>query len=210
MARTLLPVYTPRYRPTGAESVLIHTNKGVIRAELFGGEAPITVGNFIELARRGFYRDLKFHGHKTGSVIVGGCPITRSLGPAQVAAAVRGVLHGIHPGIGNARYTIVDEWETNTRNRHLDGSLALAHGSSPNSGSSQFYFSLAEQSELDDRFTVFGQVTEGLSVVHGLGIGDVIEDIEVEGADEAALADALAQEFPQPFAACASDKTSRV
>jgi peptidyl-prolyl cis-trans isomerase B (cyclophilin B) len=196
MARTLLPLYTPRYRPTGAESVLIHTNKGTIRVELFGGEAPNTAGNFIELARRGFYRGLKFHGHKPDSIIVGGCPTTKHLGPAQVAAAARGVLHGIHPGTGNARYTIVDEWETNARNRHLDGSLVLAHGSDPNSGSSQFYFSLAVQPEFDDRFTVFGQTTEGLSVVHSLTIGDVIEDIVVEGADEIALTAALAQEPP--------------
>jgi peptidyl-prolyl cis-trans isomerase B (cyclophilin B) len=167
------------------------------------------VGNFIELARRGFYCGLKFHGHKPGSVIAGGCPITRSLGPAQVAAAARGILHGIHPGTGNARYTIVDEWEVNTRNRHLDGSLALAHGSDPNSGSSQFYFSLAEQPELDDRFTVFGQVTEGLDVTHSLTVGDVIEDIVVEGADEVALTDALTRELPRPSAASASTKASQ-
>ncbi|MDR0347180.1 MAG: peptidylprolyl isomerase [Coriobacteriales bacterium] len=198
MARNILPLYTPHYYPTGEESARIHTNRGVICVELFGRETPITVGNFIELTGRGFYHNLKFHAHKPGSVIVSGCPKTRPLGPAQVAAAARGVLRGVHPGTGNARYTISEEWETNARNHHLDGSLVLAHGSDPNSGSSQFYFSLAEQPEFDDKFTVFGQVIEGLSVVHSLVIGDVIESIEVERADEAALASALAQKPPKP------------
>jgi peptidyl-prolyl cis-trans isomerase B (cyclophilin B) len=198
MARMILPLYTPLYQPNGAESARIHTNKGTISVALFGKDAPITVGNFIELASRGFYRNLKFHAHKPNSVIAGGCPKTRSLGPAQVAAAARGVLHGIHPGTGNARYTIIDEWATNPHNRHLNGSLALSHGSEPNSGSSQFYFSLAEQPEFDDRFTVFGQITEGLDVVHNLVIGDVIEDIVIEDADKDSLDAALSQEPPQP------------
>ncbi|MDR3053555.1 MAG: peptidylprolyl isomerase [Coriobacteriales bacterium] len=188
MARIQTPLYTPHYQPTGAESALIKTNKGLIRVELFGKETPVTVGSFIELAQRGFYQQLKFHGYKPGSVIVGGCPKTRTLGPAQVGAAVRGVLHGIHPGTGTAGYTLIDEWEGNPRNQHLDGSLVLAHGSDPNSGSSQFYFSLAEQPEFDDRFTVFGQTTEGLAIVHSLVIGDIIEDILIEGARKSACA----------------------
>lgn len=197
MAHIVTPLYTPRYRPTGAERARITTNKGLIFVELFGKEAPVTVGSFIELAQRGFYRQLKFHGYKASSVIVGGCPKTRSLGPAQVGAAVRGVLHGIHPGTGNAGYTLIDEWESNPRNHHLDGSLVLAHGSKPNSGSSQFYFSLAKQPEFDKEFTVFGQTIKGLAVVHGLAIGDVIEDIAIEGADEVALRQALAEKAPE-------------
>jgi peptidyl-prolyl cis-trans isomerase B (cyclophilin B) len=182
VARVETPLYTPLYRPVGTEAALIRTNKGTIRVKLFGLEAPVTVGSFIELAQRGFYHQLKFHGYKPDSVITGGCPKTRSLGPAQVAAAVRGVLHGIHPGTGNAGYTIIDEWEQNPKNHHLDGSLVLSHGSEPDSGSSQFYFSLAAQPEFDERFTVFGQVEEGLDVVHALRIGDVIEEITIEGA----------------------------
>jgi peptidyl-prolyl cis-trans isomerase B (cyclophilin B) len=183
VARVLKPLYTPHYRPTGKECAVITTSKGVLRVELFGKEAPVTVGNFIELAQQGFYQQTKFHAHKPDSVIVGGCPLTRLLGPAQVSAAVRGVLRGIHPGTGNAGYTIIDEWQVNPRNQHLDGSLVLAHGSEANSGSSQFYFSLATQPKYDDSFTVFGQVTEGLAVVHSLIVGDVIEEITIEGVE---------------------------
>jgi peptidyl-prolyl cis-trans isomerase B (cyclophilin B) len=192
MARIEIPLYTPVYIPIGAERALIQTSRGLIIVNLFGRETPATTGNFIELASRGFYDGLKFHGKKAGSVVVGGCPVTRGLGPAQVHAAVRGVLHGIHPGTGTAQYRIADEWQGNPRNHHLDGSLVMAHGSEPDSGSSQFYFSLAEQPEFDDRYTVFGLVAEGLDVVHALNIGDVIERVTIEGTDGSALAAALA------------------
>ena len=188
MGRIILPLYTPRYVPNGGEVAVIQTSRGVIRVRLAGKDAPVTVGNFIELAARGFYDGLKFHACKPGSIVVGGCPTTRTLGPAQVEAAARGIIRGIHPGTGDARYTIVDEWETNPHNRHLRGSLCLAHKSAPNSGSCQFYFSLAEQPQFDDKFTVFGHVVEGLDAMDALSVGDAIESIRIEGADEEALA----------------------
>ena len=98
----------------------------------------------------------------------------------------------MHPGTGDARYTIIDEWEGNPRNRHVLGSLCMAHKSAPNSGSCQFYFSLGDQPEFDDKYTVFGQVTEGLEVIEQLAIGNAIRAIAIEGADEEALAAAIA------------------
>ena len=89
-------------------------------------------------------------------------------------AAAQGAIRGMHPGTGDARYTIIDEWEGNPRNRHVLGSLCMAHKSAPNSGSCQFYFSLGEQPEFDDKYTVFGQVTEGLEVIEQLAIGNAI------------------------------------
>ncbi|MDR0500889.1 MAG: peptidylprolyl isomerase [Coriobacteriales bacterium] len=154
------PLRVPDYLPTGKERALFLTSRGTIVVELFGLDAAHTVGNFIELAQSGFYDGLKFHAYKEGSVVAGGCPVTRNLGPAQVHAAVRGVLHGIHPGTGDAGYCIADEWEQNARNRHLNGSLAMAHGSAANSASCQFYFSLATQPEFDKQFTVFGQAVD--------------------------------------------------
>ena len=165
MGRIVLPVYTPYYIPNGNEVAVIETSRGTIRVQLAGKDAPVTAGNFIELAARGFYDKLKFHAHKPGSVVLGGCPTTRTLGPAQVDAAARGMIRGIHPGTGDARYTIVDEWETNPNNKHVLGSLCMAHKSEPNSGSCQFYFSLSEQPEFDEKFTVFGQVIEGIDTV---------------------------------------------
>ena len=105
---------------------VIETARGTVRAELFGRETPVTVGNFIELAAKGFYDNLKFHAKKPGSVVLGGCPTTRTMGPAQVLAAAQGAIRGMHPGTGDARYTIIDEWEGNPRNRHVLGSLCMA------------------------------------------------------------------------------------
>lgn len=201
MGRITLPAYTPYYTPNGNEMAVIETSRGTIRVRLTGQDAPLTVGNFCELVARGFYDNLKFHAHKPGSVVLGGCPTTRTLGPAQVDAAARGVIRGIHPGTGDARYTIADEWEANLHNKHVLGSLCMAHKSEPNSGSCQFYFSLSEQPEFDEKFTVFGQTTEGLDVVEKLTIGDVIKSITIEGADEAALAEAIKQEPPRPKSA---------
>lgn len=198
MARIELEIYTPRYVPNGDEVAVIETSKGPVRVALFGKEAPVTVGNFIELAARGFYDNLKFHARKEGSVVVGGCPVTRSMGPAQVLAATKGVIRGMHPGTGDARYTIIDEWEGNPKNVHKLGSLVMAHKSEPNSGSCQFYFSLGEQPEYDDQYTVFGETLEGLDVIERLAVGDAIKGIAVEGADEAALAEAISHETPRP------------
>lgn len=184
MAQIIKPLYTPRYVPTGDEVAVIETNKGTIRAKLNGSDAPSTVGNFIELALKGFYDGLNFHGRKEGDVVVGGCPVTRPLMPQQVRMGVREQLRGIHPGVGDPGYVIKDEWEQNPNNHHLEGSLSLTHKAKPDSGSCQFFFSLADHPEYDDKFTVFGSVTEGLDVVHALRIGDEIKHITVEGAHE--------------------------
>ncbi|MCL1798139.1 MAG: peptidylprolyl isomerase [Eggerthellaceae bacterium] len=179
MGRVVLPLYTPQYVPEGGEVAIITTDKGVVTVRLAGHDAPIAVGNFIELARKGFYEKTKFHAYKQGSVVLGGCPTTRGLGPAQVDAAMRGVLRGIHPGTGDARYTIKDEYAGKPNNRHELGSLCLAHKSQPDSGSCQFYFSLARQPELDDAFTAFGTTAEGIDVVLALRVGDAIRSIEI-------------------------------
>lgn len=198
MPRVVLPLYTPLYQPNGKEVAVITTTKGVITVALDGTNAPLTVGNFIELARRGFYDNLKFHAYRKGSAILGGCPITRTLGPAQVDAAARGVLHGIHPGRGDASYTIKDEYQGKANNKHELGSIVFAHKSEPDSGSCQFYFSLGEQPEHDDKFTVFGKTIGGLDVVEALWVGDAILSIAIENADEAALAEAVSHEPPKP------------
>ena len=76
--------YTPEYQPTGDEVAVITTSKGTVRVQLAGKDAPIHVGNFVELARKGFYDGLKFHRHVPGFVIQGGCPNTRDLTPEEV------------------------------------------------------------------------------------------------------------------------------
>ena len=80
-----MALYTPEYQPTGEEIAVINTSKGTIRVQLAGADAPIHVGNFVELAQKGFYDGLKFHRYVPGFVIQGGCPTTRDATPEQVA-----------------------------------------------------------------------------------------------------------------------------
>ena len=173
-----MALYTPEYQPTGDEVAVITTSKGTIRVQLAGKDAPIHVGNFVELARKGFYDNLKFHRYVPGFVIQGGCPNTRDASPEDVAAG-RGRF-----GTGNPGYSIHEEYTTNPNNKHLDGTLAMARSQNPNSAGSQFYFCLGAQHMLDSGYTVFGQTIEGMDVIGQLRVGDVIEHVEIENAAE--------------------------
>ena len=177
-----MAMYTPEYQPTGDEIAVFHTSKGDIRVQLAGKDAPIHVGNFVELARKGFYDNLKFHRYVPGFVIQGGCPNTRDFTGEEVAQMValgRGSF-----GTGNPGYSITEEFTTNPNNSHEDGALAMARSMDPNSAGSQFYLCLGPQHNLDSGYTVFGQTIEGKDVIAQLRVGDVIESIEIENAAE--------------------------
>ncbi|MEA5020708.1 MAG: peptidylprolyl isomerase [Gordonibacter sp.] len=174
--------YTPEYQPTGDEVAVITTSKGTIRVQLAGKDAPVHVGNFVELARKGFYDDLKFHRFVPGFVIQGGCPNTRGLSTEDVIAKAKNPMAGL--GTGGPGYSIKEEYTTNPNNEHNDGTLAMARSQDPNSAGSQFYFCLGAQPMLDSGYTVFGDTIEGLDVIGELRVGDVIERIEIENAAE--------------------------
>jgi len=173
--------YTPQYQPNGDEIAVIKTSQGSIKVQLAGQDAPIHVGNFVELAQKGFYDGLKFHRHVPGFVIQGGCPNTRNLTSEEVVSKASSPFGGL--GTGNPGYTIKEEYSTNPHNNHLDGTLAMARSQDPNSAGSQFYLCLGSQSMLDSGYTVFGQTIEGLEVIKALRVGDVIEGIDIEHAN---------------------------
>ena len=177
-----MAMYTPEYKPNGNEIAVFKTSKGTIRVQLAGNDAPIHVGNFVELARKGFYDNLKFHRYVPGFVIQGGCPNTRDLSPEDVAAMVGSPFSNL--GTGGPGYSIREEFTTNPHNEHKDGALAMARSQDPNSAGSQFYFCLGAQPMLDSGYTVFGQTIEGKDVIGQLRAGDVIETIEIENAAE--------------------------
>lgn len=117
-------MYIPEYKPNGKEIAVVKTSKGDIRVQLMGEDAPIHVGNFVELAQKGFYDNLKFHRYVPNFVIQGGCPNTRDLDSEQVKAAEGNPYAGL--GTGGPGYTIKEEYTTNPHNKHLDGTLAMA------------------------------------------------------------------------------------
>lgn len=171
------PLYTPVYTVVGDEVATIDTSKGTIKVRLDGEGAPIHVANFCELASSGFYDDLKFHRYVPGFVIQGGCPNTRDMTSEEVASGAPGP-DGM-PGTGGPGYCIKHEYDTNPRNSHVDGALAMARSMNPDSAGSQFYLCLGPQHNLDSGYTVFGTTLEGLDVIGTLRAGDVINSIRI-------------------------------
>ncbi len=159
-------LYTADYQPAGDEIAVITTPKGEIRLEFYTGDAPNTVAAFIELADAGFYDGSKFHRVEPGFVIQGGDPLSKTDDPMV--------------GTGGPGYRLAAEF--NDR-QHLDGSVAMARSAHPDSAGSQFYICLGPQPFLDGQYTVFGQVVDGLDVVHSIAVGDVMESVRIERSE---------------------------
>ncbi len=134
---------------------IMETDKGTIHLELFDKEAPGTVQNFIDLASNGFYDGLNFHRVIPNFMIQGGCPKGN--------------------GTGGPGYTI--KCEIN-ENKHLAGSLSMAHRG-PDTGGSQFFICHGPQPHLDGVHTVFGR-TEDMDVVNAIRQGDKILAVKIE------------------------------
>ena len=149
-------------KPQGPEvgrTVVIDTNKGVIKLALYEKDAPITTKNFIDLVERKFYDGLKFHRVVPGFVIQGGDP--------------KG------DGTGGSGKTI--KLEVSPKLKHdAAGVLAMARSQDPNSASCQFYITLEATPFLDNNYAVFGRVTSGLEVVKKIAIGDVMKTVRIE------------------------------
>ena len=173
-----MALYTPEYKPNGNEIADIKTSKGTIRVKLAGNDAPIHVANFVELANKGFYDDVKFHRYVPGFVIQGGDPQTKDATSEEVVESVNSGFSMF--GTGGPGYSIKEEFTTNPNNVHKDGTLAMARSQNPNSAGSQFYFCLGPQPMLDDGYTVFGDTIEGKDVIDQLRVGDVIESVTIE------------------------------
>ncbi|MEZ4104618.1 MAG: peptidylprolyl isomerase [Candidatus Paceibacterota bacterium] len=159
------------------------TNQGVFQIELYEDTMPITAGNFIKLAEEGFYDGIKFHRVIDGFMIQGGDPITKT---DEV----------LRYGTGGPGYSIPDEHISGEHLTNIRGTISMAN-SGPNSGGSQFFINVADNTNLDfdkppltSKHPVFGQVIEGMDVVDKISIVDtnpadmplenvVIEKVEI-------------------------------
>ena len=135
---------------------LFETDEGTINIELFSNDAPNTVNNFTKLISEGFYDGLAFHRVIPGFMAQGGCPNTR--------AGSSGM-----PGTGGPGYKINCEINSN---KHLKGSLSMAHAGK-NTGGSQFFIVYESQPHLDGVHTVFGK-TDDMDIVLKLTNGSKI------------------------------------
>ncbi len=141
------------------------TSRGPIKIELYPDKAPLTVANFVNLAKRGFYDGLNFHRVIDDFMIQGGCPQGR--------------------GTGGPGYKFEDE--TNNGVRHDRGVISMANAG-PDTNGSQFFITHIKTDWLDGKHTVFGKVLEGQDVVDAVKQGDTIKSIRIEGDADAVLA----------------------
>jgi peptidyl-prolyl cis-trans isomerase A (cyclophilin A) len=145
--------------------VVLHTSMGEVTLELYPDKSPKSVANFLQYVRDGFYNGTVLHRVISGYMVQGGL-YTRDLQPKRTRSAVPSEADN---GLSNLR-----------------GTVAVARGADPNSGTSQFFFNLVDNRRLDYvgnqsgltwGFTVFGKVVKGMDVVdkiaalpiHGLG-----------------------------------------
>lgn len=126
--------------------VTFYTNYGTFVSEMYDTLQPITAGNFISLVNAKFYDYLTFHRVINGFMIQGGCPLGT--------------------GYGGPGYTIMDEFDPATSNVQKAISMANA---GPNTGGSQFFINLVNNTYLDPDYPVFGMVTSNFSVVQTIG-----------------------------------------
>lgn len=140
---------------------VMKTNKGTINLKLFADQTPITVGNFINLARRGYYDGLNFHRVIENFMIQGGCP------------------YG--DGRGGPGYRFPDEFVDGLLHSK-PGILSMANAG-PQTNGSQFFITHVETPWLNGKHTVFGEVIseDDQSVVNKIVQGDKIISITIEG-----------------------------
>ena len=148
-------------------NAVIHTSKGDIKMRLFADKAPVTVANFVNLAKRGYYDGLTFHRVIPDFMIQGGCP------------------HGT--GTGGPGYRFEDECRPDLQH-DAPGKLSMANAG-PGTNGSQFFITHVETPWLDGRHTVFGEVLDAddQAVVNAIAMDDILESIELDG-EEAILA----------------------
>ena len=139
----------------------INTNKGIIKLNLFYKEAPITVSNFVNLAKRGYYNKLSFHRVINDFMIQGGCPLGT--------------------GTGGPGYQFDDEFHPDLKHEK-PGILSMANAG-PGTNGSQFFITHIETPWLDNNHTVFGSIIDkdDQDVVNSIAQGDSIDSIEIKG-----------------------------
>jgi len=135
----------------------IETEKGNIVLELFASDVPVTVNNFVFLAREGFYDGATFHRVISGFMAQGGDPTGT--------------------GTGTPGYRFADEF---TEHSHVAGALSMANSGS-NTNGCQFFITYTPQHHLDGKHSVFGQLIEGMDVLGKLTPRDPNQNPQFEG-----------------------------
>jgi peptidyl-prolyl cis-trans isomerase B (cyclophilin B) len=141
--------------------ITMKTSKGDMDIKLFADKTPVTVASFLNLAKQDYYNGLKFHRVIDNFMIQGGDPTGT--------------------GMGGPGYKFEDEFDPSLRHDKA-GILSMANAG-PRTNGSQFFITHGPQPHLNDKHSVFGEVTDGLDVVNAIKQGDTIESIEIKDKD---------------------------
>lgn len=150
------------------------TERGSFTVVTFPREAPKTVAQVTRLVREGFYDGLAVHRLVRNTAVQMGDPATRTLPPGDSKV-----------GRGGSGQTVPPEYQGQTV-RYMAGTVGLARGKDPNSGDSQFFITVAPAPHLEETYTVFGHVVQGMDVVRLLTVGDRIKKASILQEDPGA------------------------
>lgn len=137
---------------TAEDVAVVETTAGTMIFRFYTDIAPIHANNFKRLANFGFYDGTTFHRIIPGFVIQGGDINSRDANRAN-------------DGNGGPGYTIPAEFNPQP---HMKGSLAMARSQDPNSAGSQFYIALGRLAQLDNQYTVFGELIDGMEIMEAI------------------------------------------
>lgn len=143
--------------------IVLKTDKGNIEATFYGGDVPVTVASFLNLAKRGYYDGITFHRVIANFMIQGGDPTgTGTSGPG---------------------YKFEDEFRPHLK--HDKAGIFSMANAGPQTNGSQFFITHGPTPHLDHKHTVFGHVTKGQDVVDSIAQGDKIVGIDIlDSTDE--------------------------
>ena len=137
--------------------IILHTNKGDIEGTLFASKVPMTVANYLNLAKKSYYDGITFHRVIPNFMIQGGDPTGT--------------------GMGGPGYKFGDEFDPSLKHTK-PGTFSMANAG-PGTNGSQFFITHLPTPHLDGKHSVFGEVTKGQDVVNKIEKGDTIKTIEV-------------------------------
>jgi len=148
---------------------VLHTEKGDVRIALYDDLAPVTVNNFVFLAREGFYDGVTFHRVIPGFMAQTGDPTGA--------------------GSGGPGYRFEDEFDPSLR--HAAAGVVSMANAGPNTNGSQFFITYGPTPHLDDAHTIFGRVIEGMDVVEALTPRDPQENPDAPAGDQIITVDII-------------------
>ncbi|XP_060958470.1 peptidyl-prolyl cis-trans isomerase CYP18-2 isoform X1 [Cannabis sativa] len=144
----------------GAPEVTLETSMGAFTIELYYKHSPRTCRNFLELSRRGYYDNVKFHRIIKDFIVQGGDPTGTGRGLLTLVSFV---------WIYHCNFSSKFEDEIKPELKHTGAGILSMANAGPNTNGSQFFITLAPCPSLDGKHTIFGRVCKGMEIIKRLG-----------------------------------------